>query len=143
MQAGPIQRQFGTGPGLVPPGVNALYFTATLAEVNAGKVVLPPTQDASQIRVLGIFLSFAGTWAAGTLFRLINTAATPVVVAHVAVANMNDNKWDETSAETVLGAGWAALLGGGQGLKVDKTGSTMTGGTSMTGIVLYQRVSNN
>lgn len=126
------------GVGDVP---NTIRDTVTLAELNADKKIVRG-YGVVRRRVTGIKLRFNGAFASGTDMRIQTDEATPTVIATVLVANMGDgDKWDETSAEVVLGAGFDAKLKAGAAINVVATGSAMTGGTDVKVTLTYRNES--
>lgn len=124
---------------LEPPGANFLRTTVTLAELNAGKVLLE-AHGTARLEVLGFqVIARGGAAAALTALRLITTESTPVVIASVAQASLTQNALNsEVTAGTTLGAGWLTPLTAGAGFKVDKTGSAATTATSFDVVVTYR-----
>lgn len=114
--------------------------TATMAEVNSGKAILPAVSGVSYkvlsytLRVTGAFNSSAGD---GVVLQ--STAATPVLVTTVAKAGLTDGAvLQALSANTTLGVGFAANLTAGKGLNISKsTATALDAGTSITVTVTY------
>lgn len=117
--------------------VQFVLVTVTLAELNAGKVLVTGVSGKT-ITPLDFKMTVSGTFATGTSAELEDTNGTPVVVASVAAAGLGDGAViNETEANTTVGAGYLAPLTAGAGLTMTKTGSDFTGGTSITVRVLY------
>lgn len=120
--------------------VKTLLATVLLADINAGKVLIPAVAG-KIITPLDVKMTVSGNFAAGTSVELEDTNGTPVVVASVAQAGLSDGDViNETEANTTMGAGYLAPLTTGKGLALTKTGSDFTGGTSITVRVLYKVV---
>ena len=122
-----------------PSVVQELEVTATLAQINAGLVLI--TGRANQtITVLNYVARVSGTFATGTSILLQSTNATPVVVATIAEAALTNNAvLLPSSANTTLGAGFAAALGSGDGLQLINGGSPQTAGTSVALTITYRQ----
>lgn len=122
----------------VMPLVESQQFSATLAEIIAGKTILPPIPGFCY-KVIDFLLFFAGTADDATDIRLSSTDGTPVDIATILIADAADgDKVGAVSAEAVLGAGFNAELSSGQGVLIRETGTTLTGTTGVTGIITYQ-----
>jgi hypothetical protein len=120
--------------------VYAARFSATLAEINAGKDILP-VKGGGQITVLGVSIVVTGAFATLTDVRISDKTSGPVDVVTWAQANLtNGAKLNEMSANSSLGTGFNAPLAAPNGLQIRKTGSTGTGGTSISGVVLFTMV---
>lgn len=117
--------------------VKTARVTATLAEINAGKVLIPGA-GAQIINVLDYTARVAGNFATGTAVILESTNGTPVLVSTIAEAGLTTGAvLTPASTNTTLGAGFAAPLGAGDGLQVVNSGSAQTGGTSITFTITY------
>ena len=120
----------------------AVVFTrtvsATLAQINAGHAILPATAGVQYI-LLGYTLRISGSFDTGTGIALQDSNGTPVVVATVLTASLSDGALlTPASANTTLGAGFAAPLTAGKGLSIIKAGATaLTDGASITVTVTY------
>lgn len=125
---------------VVQPGVEALNFSATLAEIIATKVICPKIPG-FKYRIIGFLLRFNGNAATADDIRLSTTASTPVDIATVLIANAADgDKRNEADATAVLGAGFNAENASGEGVLIRETGTNLTGTTSVTGVILYQLI---
>ena len=92
------------------------------------------------ITVLNYVARVSGTFATGTSILLQSTNATPVVVATIAEAALTNNAvLLPSSANTTLGAGFAAALGSGDGLQLINGGSPQTAGTSVALTITYRQ----
>ncbi|MEZ5691186.1 MAG: DUF2190 family protein [Rickettsiales bacterium] len=113
--------------------------TATLAEINAGKEIVP-AKAGKKIRVVDYTARVVGTFADNTSVDLRSgTSSTKVTV--LGVAGLGDgNILQPSSANTNLGLGFAADLESGENLKALNIGSAATGGTSITFTVTYAYV---
>jgi hypothetical protein len=114
--------------------------TCTMAEVNAGKVIVPAITG-KQILVTGYLMIIAGSFNTLTDVRLQSSNATPVVVVTALLAAIPDAA--KISSDAVIsnvtdGAGFMVALGAGDSLKLVKTGSAATTGTSIKVRVRYQ-----
>lgn len=114
--------------------------TCTMAEVNAGKVIVPAITG-KQILVTGYLMIIAGSFNTLTDVRLQSSNATPVVVVTALLAAIPDAA--KISSDAVIsnvtdGAGFMVALGSGDSLKLVKTGSAATTGTSIKVRVRYQ-----
>ena len=114
--------------------------TATLAEINAGKELIPAVVG-KKIRVLDIDAKVSGNFATGTSVEVEDSNGTPVVALGYAVAALTDGAFLEAdTANVTIGAGYMADLTVSKALRVEKTGSDFTGGTSITLMIAYQYV---
>jgi len=120
----------------------SLVASATLAEVNAGKVIYQPRLG-SKLTPVGIDLRVTGLFEALTDIRISSydpAGGSPVDVATVAQAALTDGaKLNQASATMVLGAGFAAALTAGHGLQIRKTGSTATTATKVDVVILFTK----
>lgn len=117
--------------------VHSLLVTVTLAEINAGEIVLAGVAGKT-ITVLDFEAKVAGTFTTVTSVELEDTNGTPVAIASTAVAGLTDGAiLNEVEANTTMGAGYLGALTAGAGIAVTKTGSDAAGGTSITYRVLY------
>lgn len=120
--------------------VNTAIVSATLAEINAGKVLIA-TVSGKQIKVTGLELQVVGTFATGTSVEVEDDNGTPIVVASYAQAGLSDGaNLLPNSANVTIGAGYLAALTLDKNLVVSITGSDFTGGTSITFKIQYQLV---
>lgn len=110
-----------------------ISVSATLAEINAGKVLIPPSQRT--IQLISIHLLVAGTFAALTDIRLSDitaAGATANDILTMVAAQLGDGLvHSHLTGTNVLGAAFWASLVAGSGLQVRKTGATGTGGTTI------------
>lgn len=114
--------------------------TATQAEINAGKILIPAVTG-KKIRILDIDAKVAGNFSAGTSAEVEDSNGTPVVALSYAVAALTDSAFLEAdTANVTIGAGYMADLTSGASLNITKTGSAFTGGISITLMVSYQYV---
>lgn len=105
--------------------------TATLAEINAGKVIVP-AKTGKKIRVTGYIARSVGAFGANTSVDLESTTSHTKVTA-IARAGLTDGAiLMPSSTNTTLGAGFGADLESGESLSVVNVGSTATTATSMT-----------
>lgn len=128
----------GTLQSTVTP--NAQLVTATIAEINAGKILIPAVTG-KKIRIVDIDAKVAGNFATGTSVEVEDSNGTPVVALSYAVAALTDGSFLEAdTANVTIGAGYMADLTSGASLNITKTGSDFTGGTSVTLMIVYQYV---
>jgi len=116
-----------------------LVTTVTTAEINAGKVLIPAI-DGVSIVPTGYAMVVAGAYATGTNIKLQDEADTPVVVVTALTAALTDGAkipGDSTVANVTNGAGYLAPLTAGKGLKIVKTGTDFTVGTSIKLVIRY------
>lgn len=119
-----------------PQKVYVTRFTATLAEINAGKIIKASRPD--QMIVLGLMVRVVGNFATMTDLRLSDLTDTPVDIATIPVAQLTDGaKLNHMDSNVTLGAGFDAPLTPPNGLKLRQTGTAGTGGTSVSGWVMY------
>lgn len=122
--------------GSVPGAVRSALVVATLAEINAGKVIVPGVPG-KKLRILDITERVAGAFAATTSVDLqAETTGTKVSVALVA-ALTNGAVLKPGDSNVSRGAGYGAELPTGEGLVVANVGSAATTGTSITYTVQY------
>lgn len=120
------------------PGIQAVTKTVTLAQLNAGHVLVPAF-GAVQFRVVNFVMLLNGTFLTSTDIRISDTAATPVDVATLAIAQAVDNaQLTPDSTGITLNAGWAAKLTAGKGIQLRQTGTAATGGTDILITVEYE-----
>ena len=117
------------------PFAQVADVTATLAEINAGKTIIPAVTG-KQIQVLDYIAIAAGTFADTTSVDLQDESATNVTA--LAVADLDDATL--LPSDGTLGAGFGVPLTVSEALEVVNTGSTATGGTSVRFIVSYKLV---
>lgn len=119
--------------------VQEVEVTATLAQINAG-LVLIPGQTGQKITVLNYTAIVTGNFATGTSVELESTNVSPVAVTTIAEAGLTNNAvLGPTSANTTLGAGFATAMGSGDGLQVVNNGSAQTGGTNIKFTITYKQ----
>lgn len=115
-----------------------LTVTATLAELNAGKVLIPAVAGKS-INVTNYTARVVGAFTTGTNIILESTNGAPVVVSTIAEAALTSGAVNlPSTANNALGAGFATALGVGDGLKVVSTG-TQAGGTNIAFTFTYKQ----
>jgi hypothetical protein len=115
------------------PFIQVARVTATLAEINAGKVIVPAVTG-KQIQVQNFAYRMSGTFTTTTSVDLQDTAAQKVAV--VPVASLVNNTTVLPLAANV-GALFAAPLTVSQPLSVANVGTAAAGGTSITFTVSY------
>lgn len=130
----------GGGEDLTSFALQAVPFTATLAEINAGKTIVPAVVGRTY-QVHGVKFICTGSFAAGTDIRISDTAGTPVDVVTVPVASLTDGALiTESTANNVVGTMFADLTAS-KGVQIRKTGSSMTTATKVTGVIFFRRSS--
>jgi hypothetical protein len=109
-----------------------VIVTATLAQINAGLVIVP-ADPLRTITPTGFRLLITGNFATGTDVRLSDTNGTPVDIVTVLTAELTNGAIIGTGGGTGItyGAGFAAPLTAGAGVQIRDTGTAMTGGTSI------------
>lgn len=114
-----------------------LLATATLAEINAGKVLLAAVTGKT-ITIVDFKAKVVGNFAAATSVEVEDTNGSPVAIASTAVAGLTDGAiLNEVESNTTMGAGYLGSLTAGAGIAITKTGSDATGGTSITVKIEY------
>lgn len=129
-----------TNAGLANGAQKVATVVATLAEINAGKVLIPGATG-KQILVSNFVERVTGAFTTGTSVDLVaeTTTATKVVV-NAEAGLTNGAVLIPGSANTTLGAGFGAPLPAGEGLKVVNVGAAQAGGTSISFTITYQYV---
>ena len=115
--------------------------TVTLAQINAGKILVPAI-DGKQILVTGYEITSVGGFADGTNVLIQDTATTPVVVVTALTAALTDGAKIASGAviENVTdGAGYRAALTASKAVQIKATG-TMTTATSLKVVLRYKIV---
>lgn len=111
-------------------------FSATLAEINAGKTILKTRPD--QMVITNFLLLVTGAFATATDIRLSDLGSGPVDIATIPIAQAtNGAKLVPENTNITLGAGFNAPLATPNGLQIRKTGPTATGGTSVAGWIEF------
>lgn len=143
----------------VPPSMNLSYmghtYTAvslgiTLTQLNAGYNIIDSGHNC-RVRIIDFFIRVnTDAIAAVTDVRLGSTEATPTVIATILQAvlttgsrhtPLNGVGTDGVTPSLVsLGAGFAAKLAKGHGVKLYKTGSSATGSFTVDVILRYDVV---
>lgn len=142
----PAYREQGSG-ALVSQAGGRNTFTVlkkpTLAEVNAGVVMVSPVAGERVLVTSFFFRAIGGNPAGATDVRLQDTADTPVPIVTTTVAALassaNITAFHEVAGST-KGAGFLTPLTLGRGVNFVKTGGTMTTATSFEVLVEYQLV---
>ena len=114
----------------------AAPFTATMAEIIAGKTIVAARKPNQILKPVGFRMEATGTFSTLTDIRLASDNATPVEIVTVTQSNISGRMSLDTGTLTV-GAGMDANLGAGDGIKLRQTGSDMTGGGSLVGVVYF------
>ena len=119
--------------------VKTVDVVATLAQINAGLVLIPGKSGAS-VRVLDYVARVTGAFATGTSVELEDTNGAPVAISTIAEAGLSNGAvLVPASANTTLGAGFGKAATAGAGLQVVNNGSAQTGGTSIEFTITYQQ----
>lgn len=114
-----------------------IYVEATLAEINAGKVLIPGVLGKS-ITVTNFIERVTGAFITTTSVDLVSDA-TSVNVESTAVAGLtNGAVLTPNTANVTLGAGFGIALPAAEGLKVQKTGAAAAGGTKIGYTISYK-----
>lgn len=123
--------------GIMNP-VQSISVVATTAQINAGLTFLA-AQAGITLTVVGVLLLCAGNAAGATDIRISDTNASPVdvVTATVAAATTGASLSTEATTSGLTVGTFCAALTASKGLQIRKTGSTLTGTTSVTVRVLY------
>lgn len=114
--------------------VKTAQVTLTLAQINAGAVLIPGIAG-KKINLIDYTARVNGaSFAGGTNVILESTNGTPVVASTIAEAGLVTTAiLKPTSANTTLGAGFSVPLGSGDGLQLVSTGThTTTTGLTLT-----------
>lgn len=133
---GDLVRVLIRNPAASSPALRQAVVVATLAEINAGKVLIPGVAG-KQITVTSFVERVLGAFATGTSVDLqAETTGTKIEVSAEA-ALTNGAVLIPGSANVTLGAGFGAPLPAGEGVKVVNVGAAQTGGTSITYTITY------
>jgi Uncharacterized conserved protein (DUF2190) len=134
-----IQAPFSAVDSALTNRLQTVIVTATLAQINAGKVLIPGAVG-QKITVTDYTARVVGNFATGTSIEMESTNVTPVAVSTIAEAGLTDAAiLRPSSANTTLGVGFAAQLGAGDGLQVVNNGANQTAGTSVTFTITYSQ----
>lgn len=113
--------------------------TATLAEINAGKVLVA-AETGVTLRAIGYLATVVGSFASGTTVDIEDDNGTPVVVGLLSQANLtNGSKLRDGDTGASRGAGLGGDLTAAKGISVTKTGADFTAGTSITFDIQYTK----
>lgn len=116
----------------------SLVATLTLAEINAGIVILAGVAGKT-ITPLDFKAKVNGTFASTTSVDVQDTNSSAVAIATIAVAGLTDGSIiNEVDGDIVMGAGYLGALTAGEGIEVVNNGATATGGTSITFKIDYK-----
>lgn len=117
--------------------VYAVTKTVTLAQLNAGAVLLPAAAGIT-LTVLSVVIIPLVTFTTATDIRLSDTTGTPVDVVTIPIASVTNGAFISTGlAGNTLGT-LGLPLTANQGLQLRKTGSSAAGGTSLLVMVHYK-----
>lgn len=119
--------------------VKTARVVCTLAEINAGKELVPATVGKS-IRVVGLTRRVSGTAAVATSADVQSGSTAVKVMVDLIAALTNGAVIINKETNCTPGAGWAADLPAGESLVVANVGSAMTTLTSITYTVSYALV---
>lgn len=121
-----LQAPFAAVNSALTNRAQTVIVSATLAEINAGKILIPGVAG-QKITISDYTARVTGTFGGGTNIILESTNGTPVVVSTIAEAGLTNGAiLMPGSANTTLGAGFAAQLGASDGLQVVSTGTQTT-----------------
>lgn len=131
-------RTLATFNAAVAP-IHAAYFTATLAQLNAGFTIAADDANKQYVPV-GFFLKCTGAFITLTDIRLSDSSNVDIVT--IAQASLTDGSifTENGGSGVTIGAGFAAPLTAGKGLVLRKTGSAGAGGTSIQGVLLLKHI---
>ena len=117
--------------------LKTVNVTATLAQINAGLVLIPGATG-KKITVSNVVQRVLSNFATGTSVNL-QSDATSVIVEAAAESGLTSGAvlTSAPTANVTLGAGFATPLPAGEGLKVVNIGIAQTGGTSIQFTVSY------
>jgi len=119
--------------------VQAAHNVVLLAEVNAGKTVLPAVPNA-KYRILAIRAQAAGAFAALTLLRVMSSEVVVVSYTQAVLLDGSVFTTDNVIVGQTLGAGFNVDLAVNTAITVDKTGSAATTATSESFTIMYQLI---
>lgn len=127
------------GPvGTVTAGsVFSVSATLTLAQVNAGTVILPAVTGQTY-KVSHFLITATGTTATCTSVNISDTAGTPVDAAAIAIAALTSGTpVDETISGVTLTAFAPTALTAGKGIQIRHVGSSCATSTSFAVVVYF------
>lgn len=116
--------------------VKQITVTATIAEINAGKDLIPAVVGKG-IKVLNVYQSVTGAFATNASVDLQSATAGTKVLVTAQAGLTNGAKLFPSSANVTTGAGFGEVLEAGQALKVVNVGTAATGGTSIKYTITY------
>jgi len=123
-------------PGASSNALKTINVTATLAQINAG-LVLIPAATGKKITVTNYVARVLGTFLTGTSVEL-ESGTTAVAVTTLAEAGLTTGAvLLPSSGNITLGAGFAAALPASENLSVVNNGTAQTGGTSIQFTITY------
>lgn len=128
----------GAKRAMARPGANVKTSTVTLAELNAGKPLVP-IHGAVRYRIVGFKALFNGNFLTGTSMVIHSFGAgSNLVYATVAQASMTDGNFvNEDAGGVTLGSAFGLELPAGHGIEVRKVGADFTGGVDVKLMVDY------
>lgn len=124
---------------LLLDGLQVVTVTATLAELNAGKILIPATPG-YKIQVSDYIARVTGAFTTLTSADLQSSTTGTKVTALAQAGLTNGAILRPTSSNTTLGAGFGAPLESGEGLKLVNVGTAAAGGTSIAFTITYKLV---
>jgi hypothetical protein len=132
-----------SGKFVAPGAVNGFYDTVTLAQLKAGKLLVPGVPG-KKIKVLSYFVKVTGNFSSGggTGVVLQDTNATPVVITTIGKAAMTDGAKIgsyATVTNVTDGDGLYGLLTEGKGIAIPAD-ANLSGGTSIYVALQYMYV---
>lgn len=137
----PLNTDHGQVNLYVPKQVYVESFSATLAEINAGadKILVPPGYVLVPV---DFNCTSSGVFAAGTSVNIVLSDGTALFDILLAGINADKETTGPSSTDVVIQAGFnniaPALAQAGKALRVQKTGSNFTGGTSLRFTISYR-----
>jgi hypothetical protein len=120
--------------------VQAVPFTATQAEIIAGKTITAGRKPRQTLKPIGYRLDVTGSINTLTDIRISSDNDTPVDIVTVTQGNLSGRISPDGGTKTE-GAGLDANLGAGDGIQLRSTGSDMTGGGSIAGVIYFLNTS--
>ena len=107
-----------------------------MAEIIAGKTIVVGRKPNQTLKPIGFRIDATGSFSTLTDIRLSSTNDTPVDIVLITQSNIS-SRLSLDSGTTTEGAGLDANLGAGDGIQLRQTGTDMTGGGSLVGVVYF------
>jgi len=109
---------------------------ATLAELNAGKVIVPGVAGRQIVVTDAKMRAIGGALGAVTLIRLVESTSSGVVLSNTQATATQDT-WLNANTANAVSTKMAVALTAGEGVKLDKTGNAGTVATHIDVVVTY------